>query len=218
MTFLSRDADGNDVLIDSETINGKETQRNKIVWGGDGVANIVDAATGLPVQIVSPLPAGGNVIGHIVVDQLPALPTGGNTIGTVDVASDPVLRTIDAIATALQIDALMNGLTALPLKRAFANVAASSTDAALVAAVGGKKIHVVKFRVHAGATATDVTFNSKPGGAGVAITEKFAFASNSYRQDAPNPWGEFVTNIGEGLSVTTGTGATTGIGILYLEV
>ena len=58
--------------------------------------------------------------------------------------------------------------TALTVKRTFANVAASSTDANLVTAVTGKKIRVLGYAIHGGDTAgSDVTFNRKPVGAGL---------------------------------------------------
>lgn len=99
-----------------------------------------------------------------------------------------------------------------------ANVAASQTDAAVVAAVAGKKIRVLTFRLHAGGTATNVTFNSKPAGAGTAISELFACGANGGRGEPYCPVGHFETAAGEGLSVTTGTGATTGIGVVYVLI
>jgi len=104
------------------------------------------------------------------------------------------------------------------VQRAFANVAAASTDAALVAAVAGKKLLVLVFRLHAGGTATAVTFNSKGAGAGVAISETFDCNSRGGRADGFSPIGHFVTATGEGLSVTTGAGSTVGIGVAYLAV
>jgi len=101
---------------------------------------------------------------------------------------------------------------------AIANVAASQTDASLVTAVAGKIIRVVLFRLHTGASATTVTFNSKPAGAGTAISETFACGANGGRADGFSPVGHFETAAGEGLTVTTGSGATTGIGVKYVVV
>src|SRR5262245_60028477 len=67
----------------------------------------------------------------------------------------------------------LNGNMCL-IKRTFANIAASQTDSSIVTAVGGKKIRVLSYRVMAGGTATDFTFNTKPTGAGSAISEKYA--------------------------------------------
>lgn len=104
------------------------------------------------------------------------------------------------------------------IKFAKANVAQSQTDSSIVSAVTGKRILVLAFRLHAGATATDVTFNTKPSGSGTAISEKFACAANGGRADGFTPTGHFVTGSGEGLTVTTGAGATTGIGVVYAEI
>ena len=68
------------------------------------------------------------------------------------------------------------------------------------------------------ATATNVTFNSKPGGAGTAISELFALVANGGRAESPSPLGHFETTSGEGLAVTTGSGSTTGVGVVYIEV
>lgn len=100
----------------------------------------------------------------------------------------------------------------------FANVAASQTDSVLVAAVANRVIVVVLFRLHAGASATSVTFNSKGAGAGTAISEAFACGANGGRADGFVPIGHFETSEGEALTVTTGSGSTTGIGIKYVLV
>lgn len=100
--------------------------------------------------------------------------------------------------------------------RAFANVAASQTDSVIVAAVAGKKIRVLAWGAVAGATATNLTFNSKPAGAGVAISQLFANGANGGEVYNFNPLGWFETVAGEGLTVTTGAGATTGINVSYI--
>ena len=127
-------------------------------------------------------------------------------------------RTTDSISAVLATDAIMNNLTALTPKFAKANVTASSTDSNIVTAVGGKKIRVLSFRIHAAGTATNVTFNSKPAGAGTAISELFACGANGGRSEAFSPVGHFESATGEGLTVTTGTGSTCGIGVTYVEV
>jgi thiamine pyrophosphokinase len=100
-----------------------------------------------------------------------------------------------------------------------ANVAASQTDAVLVASSAGKAILVVLFRLHAGAVATNVTFNSKGSGSGTAITELFALGANGGRADGESyNIGHFRTNVGEALTCTTGAGSTTGIGGRYYYV
>lgn len=96
-----------------------------------------------------------------------------------------------------------------------ANIAASQTDAALVAAVAGKIIRVCAVVFVAGATATDATFNTKPAGAGTAISCLFANAANGGAVLPFSDEGWFDTNVGEGLSLTTGAGSTTGVQIVY---
>ena len=101
---------------------------------------------------------------------------------------------------------------------AFANVAASQTDALLVTAVAGKKIRVLQALFMAAATATNLTFNTKPGGAGTAISPLFACGANGGASVPFSPIGWFDTNTGEGLTVTTGAGSTTGVLVRYTEV
>jgi hypothetical protein len=98
---------------------------------------------------------------------------------------------------------------------AFANIAASTTDGSIIAAVGGKKIRVLAFMAESGSTATTITFNSKPGGAGTAITMDFQNAGNGGEVANFNPVGWFETVSGQGLSATTGAGSTTGVQVVY---
>ena len=108
--------------------------------------------------------------------------------------------------------------TTLTVKRAFSNVAASQVDAPLVAAVALRKLRVLSVYAVAGGTATTLTFNSKPGGGGVAISALMANGANGGEVLGRNQDGWFETSIGEGLSVTTGAGSSTGIGVNYVEV
>lgn len=113
----------------------------------------------------------------------------------------------------------MSNLITYPLKFTFANVAASQTDSALVAAVSGKRIRVVSLVALSGGTATNVTFNSKPSGAGSAISCLYANAANGgFVLPEASEFGWFETNPGEGLSVTTGAGSTTGFQIVYVLI
>ena len=106
----------------------------------------------------------------------------------------------------------------LPVKHALANVAASQTDASVVAAVALKKIRVLSVFALAGGTATNLTFNTKGAGAGVAISPLLANGANGGEVLGRNVDGWFETSAGEALTVTTGTGSTTGIGVNYVEV
>lgn len=101
------------------------------------------------------------------------------------------------------------------IKRTFANIAASQTDSSLVAAIADTPIKVLAITFTAGATATDITFNSKPSGAGTAISALFAQGVRTPHVLPYNPEGWFETTTGQGLSCTTGAGSATGIQITY---
>ena len=99
---------------------------------------------------------------------------------------------------------------------ALANVAASQTDSEIVAAVTGRRIRVLSVACVCGATATNLTFNSKGSGAGTAISMQFQNAANSGAVLPFNEAGWFETVPNEGLTVTTGDGSTTGIQVAYV--
>lgn len=104
------------------------------------------------------------------------------------------------------------------VKYAKANVAASQTDSSIVSAVTGRKIRVLAVAAVAGGTATNLTFNSKPAGAGTAISALLANGANGGEVLSYNEVGWFETVVSEGLTVTTGAGSTTGIQVVYVEV
>jgi hypothetical protein len=233
-------ADGNDVLVNimtDELGDGTEVQVVKLATGGNGSASMIATGNELPVLATSELAgvgigastdaaaaADGSLIA--IVKQLRVLlaaglpaALGANAGLKVDQLSQVARsRTVDAIAVAKQTDAIMSGLTALTPKWAFANVAASQTDSSIVAAVASKKIRVVSAVVVGGATATTIVFNTKPAGAGSAKTPTFANAANGGFVLGFNETGWFETASGEGLTVTTGAGATTGVLVQYVEV
>lgn len=128
------------------------------------------------------------------------------------------LSVADFNSMSAETSTVYDGTTAVTPRFAKANVAAGQTDASVVAAVALKKIRVVGLVMVTGASATDVTFNTKPGGAGTAISMLFANAENGGAVLPFNPVGWFETSTGEGLSATTGAGATTGIQVVYLEI
>src|SRR5258707_14728020 len=98
---------------------------------------------------------------------------------------------------------------------AFVNVAASQTDNALVPAVANRAIRVKSLVLMPGATATDITFNSKPTGAGSAISPTFAGGVRTTVVLPHEPLGWFQTKAGEGLTVTSGAGSTVGIIVVF---
>ncbi|QQS08661.1 MAG: hypothetical protein IPK69_11830 [Phycisphaerales bacterium] len=110
-----------------------------------------------------------------------------------------------------------NGSDFASFIRGFANVAASTTDGAVIAAVASKKLRVHALAVVCGGTATTVTFNTKPGGAGTAISATFALPANGIMVLPESLSGWFETSAGQGLSVTTGAGSTVGIQVAYTQ-
>jgi hypothetical protein len=185
----------------------------------------------LPNVTVGALPA---VAGTVAVSSLPAV------AGTVAVSSAPAVSGTVAVSsvggtvtTTALTDAQLaartvlvvrddatvrRGSTDLTVKRAFVNIAASATDGAIVAAVAAHKISVLAVAAVAGATATNLTFNTKPAGAGTAISCLFANGANGGEVLPFNAAGWFESASGEGLSGTTGAGSTTGIVVQYIEV
>lgn len=152
-----------------------------------------------------------NSLGPIVVVGAGGQALNGQTDAQARATPQPV-------ANSAETGSVYNGTTALTPKFALLNVAASATDTALVAAVTSKKIRVLAAVFVAGGTATNLTFNSKPAGAGTAKTCLFANAANGGATLPFNQAGWFETVSGEGLSVTTGAGSTTGIQVVYVEV
>lgn len=107
----------------------------------------------------------------------------------------------------------------LTVKRQARNIAASQTDAVGVAAVAGKKIRVLGLVLHGGDSAgSAVTLNTKPSGSGTAISPVFELGINQSVVLPQSKDGWFETTAGQGLSITTGAGSTTGIQIIYVEV
>lgn len=112
---------------------------------------------------------------------------------------------------------IFGGGHALP-KFAFANVAASTTDESLVAAVSGKKIRVLSVALSCITATTTIVFNTKPAGAGTAISATFTTPTTNVSAIPFSPLGHFETDTGEGLTVTTGAGNPIGVQITYIEV
>jgi len=101
------------------------------------------------------------------------------------------------------------------VRRVKSNVVHETTDGALVTAVAGNKVRVLGVNVVAGGTATLVTFNSKPSGAGAAVSAAFSLGANGVLTLPIHEDGWFETSGAEGLSVTTGTGSTCAVTVIY---
>ena len=115
-------------------------------------------------------------------------------------------------------DGVFVSSTLLTVKRAWANLAVG-TDTAFVAAVTSKKIRVLAVVLTAPGPAT-IVFNSKPAGAGVAISQTFNLGNGvgaGILVLPPEVCGWIETVAGEGLSATVATNAVSAH-ILYAEV
>ncbi len=102
------------------------------------------------------------------------------------------------------------------------NLAASSTDGAftigtLPSALAGARVGVYKVLInHGDTTPSTVTLNSKGSSSGTAISCALKAPANGgfvVDSSGDEPW--FSTNKGEGLTVTTGSGSTTGIQVVW---
>ena len=108
--------------------------------------------------------------------------------------------------------------TPVAIKRALVSIASGTTDGACVTAVSGKRIRVLSAVVVPGAAVTVVTFNTKPAGAGTAISAAMSLAASTAHNLILNPHGHFQTSSGEGLTITTSaSGVATGVHITYIE-
>lgn len=123
-----------------------------------------------------------------------------------------------SIASGVQVSEVFDGNVNATIKKAKAAIASATTDGAVVTAVANKKLRVVGFHLSCGATATAITFNSKPAGAGSAISATYSLAINGVFGSCFNPGGWFDTVAGEGLTATTGTGGTVNVQVTYVEV
>lgn len=115
-------------------------------------------------------------------------------------------------------DPQVSGFPTSAVKYAFANIAAATTDGSIVAAVAGKRIRVLAAVSADAGTTTAITFNTKPAGAGSAISALFQQVINGGPLLPYSPAGWFQTNVGEGLSATTGAGTASGVQVVYVEV
>lgn len=113
--------------------------------------------------------------------------------------------------TGVLADGAGNSLT---VKYAKASIAASTTGGVLVAAVTGKKIRVVSLFALCGATTTNTTLLSNT----TALTGTLVLPVAGTLPWQYNPAGWLETVAGEGLKVTTGTGATVEFIVSYVEV
>jgi hypothetical protein len=154
-------------------------------------------------------------------DYIPLIVSNSGRLYTTSELTEQPARsaTVDNIGTADIGGTVMIGTTAYTVKRALGNVAASSTDESIVAAVASKKIRVISLVMIDGGTATEATFGSKVDAeATVAVSCLFANGANSGAVLGRNVDGWFETAEGAALVLTTGAGSATGVMVNYIEV
>lgn len=213
--------------IAADDISSVKYQRIKLIHGADGVnAGDVSTSNGLPVQVVSALPAGDNNIGNVDIVTLPSLPAGTNgigkltansgvDIGDVDVTSQPArAATTDTITAKIATDAIMNGTTALTPKFAIIDNATSG-DNTIVAAVNPKKIRVLSLFMVASAA---VTARFESGAGGTALTGQMQLAANGGFVLPFNPAGWFETASNTLLNLELSGAISVDGSLVYVEV
>jgi hypothetical protein len=165
---------------------------------------------------------GDNIVGYFkITDGVDTMLVNSDGSVTATLAAgSTITATLAALSTVIASingSSYYDGTTALTPAFAFANVAASQTDSSIVTATAAKVIRVLQVAVVAGASDTSITFNSKPAGAGAAISPLFANTANGGEILPFSPIGWFETVVAEGLTVTTGAGSTTGILVAYVK-
>lgn len=197
---LGISTDGSVLLIPADVANGLDVDVTR-VQGTVTVAGTVAVSA-----LAGALPTGSNAIGKLAANS-------GVDIGDVDVLTAPAAaRTSDAVAAALQSDALMNGLTVMTPK--FASITASASgDTAVVAGVGAKKIRVVSYVLTANG-AVNAKFRS-----GTSDISGLEYLAANGGVAAPyNPHGHFETAVATALNINLSGAVAVGGHLTYVEV
>lgn len=210
----------NETLTDETlaTIN-----RNVIVGktaGGDYI-NVQTTNSGnlkIALDEYDGVPVGGGVEAGCLRVTIANDSTGLLTVDAVQLDIDDLSPLADGVSSADDTSQIMDGLTNLTPKFANATISSGTTDGAIVAAVGGKKIRVLCYTLMAGGTATDATFNTKPAGAGSRISMAHQCGRNGGAAPGYCKVGHFETVSGEGLTMTTSAGSTIEVQITYIEI
>jgi hypothetical protein len=114
-------------------------------------------STNVPVTVATPLPAGTNVIGHVIADSgsttavtaLPSIPAGANAIGSVSVSNFPATQPVSGTVSATQGTSpwVVSGTVTTSAPGAstatITRVATSTTAATLLAANVARKKAVI---------------------------------------------------------------------------
>lgn len=185
-----------DFTVATNEIAGVDWQYTKVVWGADGVANLVSAANPMPVVDASLTKAEDAVhasgdLGVMMLgvrkDTATGLESNDGDYGPflidsqgrlhVNIGVAPAAsRTTDAIAAAVQMDAIMQGSTARTPAWAAISGATNGNNTLVAAQGAGLKILVHSMFLVA-AAAVSVKFQSAAGG--TDLTGAMPLAANS---------------------------------------
>lgn len=168
LNFL--DAAAASQVIAFDLVGGVYYQRSKMVWGVDGAVFDVSATNPLPVDTeltTGDLDTGAGTDTKAVVGLMLAASGGGVLLpgdatngAKVQVATAPVVgRTADSISTAIQVDRLMNNLTAV-VPTPLVISASSSGDNTLLAAQGSGNIILVHQAILVASAAVTAKFRN----------------------------------------------------------
>lgn len=98
------------------------------------------------------------------------------------------------------------------------STAAATVDGVIIPAVAGKILRVVQFDISCGsAGASSISYNTKPAGAGTVIYGTIDFVASEKFGRYFNPFGWFQSNVGEGISASTGATLVKSM-IGYIEI
>jgi hypothetical protein len=135
-------------------------------------------------------------------------------------ASSPDIRASETVSLSSVGRIWLPNGTAVQVRRAFVNVAASQTDEEVIPANPNASIRIISLAMVTGGTATNVTFKSKETGqSAVDITPLFANSANGGVVLPLNVHGWAQTpDVARAVTVTTGAGSATGITINFIEI
>lgn len=198
---------GDSASLASVTVAGSSTFNGPVVGAG-GVGNLgqvlASQGAGQPPVFIDP------IVSQATASNLNASCYINGSSNTVQVAGFVPLQ-VSTIAVN-NVGAQLVDIST------FANVAASQTDQVMVGLIAATTICITELDMVTGGTATNVTINSKPSGSGTAISPLYANAANGGIALSWDPLCLFRSNSGEGISITTSAGSSTGIHFKYLKI
>jgi hypothetical protein len=150
--------------------------------------------------------------------------TGASVATSVNILTEPALHpTTDASVSYPGVDGVYvdndAGWTFYPHQYAKVSVATNTTDAAFISGTALCHIRILWLAIQNGATASTVTLNSKPAGAGTAISPAWTYNAYGGRESVYLPGKRWQSAEGEGVSVTTAAaGATVTVEACYIVI